>query len=216
MVANHKLLSHTHVHILIRKFESENFLGDIEHNWVSLSLDQEVEWSIIDVVSDWSTEGLGGLTAEHNVKTCLLAWWNNLREWATLLQLWILVNQDPHIDVLSQVVGNDEALGGGRLNEDGFEVDLLWTSINLLELLSRKLDTTVANLSLSLWLSFPFSLDDSILVCISTKSCKVRLRWLISIYWLFNIKKINLCWDLELWLLHIWVHTKIWIFFNFF
>ena len=92
MVANHKLLSNTHIHVLVRKLESENFLGDIKNNWVSLSLDQEVEWSIIDIIGDWCTEGFGGLTAEHNIETCLLAWWNHLREWATLLQLWILVN----------------------------------------------------------------------------------------------------------------------------
>lgn len=101
-----------------------------------MCLNKEIEWSIIDIVRDWSTECLSGLTAEHNIKACFLAWWDHLRKRATFLELWVLINEDSNIDVLSQVVGDDEALGGGGLNKDCFEVNLLWACVNLLKLLT--------------------------------------------------------------------------------
>ena len=66
--------------------------------------------------------------------------------------------------MLSQVVGDDEALGGRRLDEHGLEVDLLWPSIDLLQLLTSEFYAAVSDLSLRLWLSLPLSLDDPVLV----------------------------------------------------
>ena len=76
-----------------------------------MGLDQEVEGSVIDVVGDWSTEGFRGLTAEHNVKACFLTWWDHLGEGTTLLELLVLVYKDSNIDVLSKVIGDNEAFG---------------------------------------------------------------------------------------------------------
>lgn len=84
VVADHQLLGDTHVHIVIRKFESEYFFGNIKNNWVSLSLNEEIKWSIVDVVCNWSTECLCSLTAEHNIKACFLSWRDHLRKWGAL------------------------------------------------------------------------------------------------------------------------------------
>jgi len=66
--------------------------------------------------------------------------------------------------MLPEVVGDDEALGGRRLDEHGLEVDLLWPGIDLLQLLTSEFYTAVSDLSLRLWLSLPLSLDDPVLV----------------------------------------------------
>ena len=78
VVADNKLLSNTHIHILIRELKSEHLLGDIKHNWVGLSKNEEVEWPIVDVVGDWGTESGGGLAAEDDIEACFLARWDNL------------------------------------------------------------------------------------------------------------------------------------------
>jgi hypothetical protein len=110
MVANHQLLCDTHIHIFFRKFKSEDFFGNIKNNWVSLSLNEEIERSIVDVVGNWSTECLCSLAAKYNIKACFLPWWDHLRKWGTLLELWILINENSNINVLSQVVSDNEAL----------------------------------------------------------------------------------------------------------
>lgn len=85
MVADYELFCDAHVHVLVGEFESQYFLGHIQHDWISLCLHKEVKGSIVDVVGDWSAERLGGLAAEHDVEASFLAWWNHLGEWATLL-----------------------------------------------------------------------------------------------------------------------------------
>lgn len=135
-----------------------------------MSKNEEVKWSIINVVSDWSTESGGSLAAEYDVEACFLTRWDNLRKWATLLELGILINKKTNIDVLSEVIGYDETLCGGGFDEHSLEVDLLRTSIDLLKLFSGKLDTAVSYLCLSLRFGFPLSLNDSILICISSLS----------------------------------------------
>lgn len=209
MIADNELLSNAHVHIFVGKFKSENFLGDIENNWVSLSKNEEVEWSIINVICDWSTESGGSLAAEYDVETCFLTRWNNLREGTALLELGILINKKSDIDVLSEVVGYDETLGGGGFDEHSLKIDLLRTSINLLELFSSKLDTAVSHLSLGLRFGFPLSLDDSILICISSLShaSKICVRWFVTIDWLFDVEEIDLVRNEELWIKIGWIHA---------
>ena len=78
MVANDEGLGDLHVHVLVREFKSQDFLRDLELDWISLSLDKEIEGPVVDVVGDWSAESLGGLAAEYDVETSLLAWWYHL------------------------------------------------------------------------------------------------------------------------------------------
>jgi hypothetical protein len=164
VIADDELLGDAHVHVVVRELESQDLLRDVEDHWVSLSLDEEVEGPVIDVVGDGSAERLRGLAAEHNVEASLLTRWYHLGERAALLQLGILVDEKPDVDVLPQVVGDDEALGRGGLDEDGLEVDLLWTSIDFLQLLASELNTAVPDFSLCLWLGFPLPLHDPVLI----------------------------------------------------
>lgn len=161
---------------------------------------KEVEGPVVDVVGNWSAESLGRLAAEHDVEASFLAWWDHLREWATLLEFRVLVDQKPHIDVLPEVIADDEALGSRGLDEDGLEIDLLWTSIYLLQLLSSELDATVPDLCLCLWLSLPLSFHDPVLVCFSSvaKASEVRLGGLVAVDRLLDVKQVDLCWYLEL------------------
>jgi len=43
-----------------------------------LGLDEEIEGPVVDVVGDWSAEGLRGLAAEYDIEASLLAWWYHL------------------------------------------------------------------------------------------------------------------------------------------
>lgn len=106
-----KLLGDTHVHVVIGELEAQDFLGNIEHYWIGLCLNQEVKWPIVDVVCDGSSECLGLLTAKDDVEASFLPRWDDLREWAASLQLRVLIHEKANVDVLSQIVGNDEALG---------------------------------------------------------------------------------------------------------
>ena len=89
---------------------------------------------------------------------------DHLREGARLREFRILVDQESHVDVLAQVVGDDEALGGRGLDELRLEVDLLRASLDLLELLASQFGRAVADLGLSLGLRLPLALDDAILI----------------------------------------------------
>jgi hypothetical protein len=157
-------------------------------------LHQEVERPVVDVVGDRSAEGLGGLAAEHDVEAGLLTWWDHLRERAALLQFGVLVHQEPDVNVLPQVIGDDEALGGRGLHEDCLEVDLLRASVDLLELLARELDAAVPHFGLGLRLGLPLPLDDPVLVSLSTmpEACQISLSRLVAIDWLLDVEEIDL------------------------
>lgn len=113
--------------------------------------------------------------------------------------------------MLSQVVGDDEALGGGGLDEDGLEIDLLRTSVDLLQLLAAELHAAVSDLCLCLWLSLPFSLHDPVLVCFSsvTKAGEVRLGRLIPVDGLLDIEQVDLRWGLKPWRRKTSVHAEV-------
>ena len=194
VIADDELLGDAHVHVVVRELESQDLLRDVEDHWVSLSLNEEVEGPIIDVVGDGSAESLRGLAAEHNVEASLLTRWYHLGERAALLQLGILVDEKPDVDVLPQVVGDDEALGGGGLDEDGLEIDLLRTGVDLLQLLAAELHAAVSDLCLCLWLSLPFSLHDPVLVSLSAVSepREVRLRGLVAVDGLLHVEEVDL------------------------
>ena len=135
-----------------------------------MSCDEEIEWSVVDIISDWSTESCGCLTAEDDIETCFLTRWDDLRERATLCKLLILINKETNIDVLSEIVGHDETLGRRGFDENSLKIDLLRTSVDLLELFSSELNTAISNFGLRLRLSLPLSFDDSVLVGISSLS----------------------------------------------
>lgn len=174
-------------------------------------MDEEVERPVVDVVGDRRTKGFGGLAAEDDVETGLLSWRNHLRERTTLLELWVLINKETDVYVLPQVVGDDKALGGGGLDEDGLEVDLLWSCIDLLQLLPGELDAAVPDLCLGLGLCLPLSLHDPVLVCFSSVSetREVRLRRLVAVDGLLHIEEVDLRRHLESWGGHPGVHTEV-------
>ena len=120
-----------HVHAVIFEVEFDHLLREFETDWVCLCETQEAEWSIVDVVCDLLVEDLGLLGAESDVKAGLLTWRNDLAEWGALSKLWVLVDHDSHVNVLSQVIRDVERPSGGALDEDVLEVDLLRTSVNL-------------------------------------------------------------------------------------
>jgi hypothetical protein len=162
----------------------------LQFYWVSLSLNEKVEGPVIDIVGNGSAESLRGLAAEYDIEAGLLAWWYDLGERAALLQLWILVDEKPDVDMLSQVVGDDEALGRGGLDENGLKVDLLRSSIDLLQLLASELYAAVSDLGLCLWLSFPLPLHDPVLVGFSSSSetRQVGLSGFITVDWLLYVQ----------------------------
>jgi hypothetical protein len=119
--------------------------------------------------------------------------------------------------MLPQVIGDNEALGRGGLDENSLEVDLLRPSIDLLQLLTGQLNTAVSDFRLSLGLSFPLSFHDSVLVGFPSMSetGEIRLRRLIAVDWLFHIQEIDMGWHLKSRGRHLRVHAKVWVFFDF-
>lgn len=103
--------------------------------------------------------------------------------------------------MLPEVVGDDEALGGRRLDEHGLEVDLLWPSIDLLQLLASEFHTAVSDLSLRLRLSLPLSLDNPVLVSLSAvaQSGQVGLSGLVTVNWLLYVEEVDLSWQSQFW-----------------
>ena len=133
------------------------------------------------------------LTAKDDVEASFLSWWDDLRERATSLQLRILIHEKAHVNVLSQIVGNDEAFGRLRLDKHSLEIDLLWSGVDLLELFTGELDAAISHFRLRHRFCLPFSLDDPVLVRFSSmsKTCQISLVRLVSIDWLLHVEKVD-------------------------
>lgn len=159
-----------------------------------MRLHEEVERPVVDVVRDRRAECLCGLAAKDDVEAGLLPRRDHLGKRAALLQLGVLVDQKADVDVLPEVVGNDEALGGGGLDEDGLEIDLLRPCVDLLQLLATELYAAVPDLCLGLWLGLPLSLHDPVLVGLSAVSepREVRLRGLVAVDGLLHVEEVDL------------------------
>ena len=93
-----------HVHAVVTELEFHHLRRKLEADRVGLGLDEEAERSVVDVVSDGSVERLHHLRAEDDVKASFLARWDDLAERRAAAELRELVDHEPHVDVLPQIV----------------------------------------------------------------------------------------------------------------
>lgn len=127
-------------------------------------MNQESKRPIVDIICNWGSESFCRLTTENYIKPSFLPWWNNLTQRRTLLQFRILINKQPDINMLSQVISNNKTFRRRTLYKNSSKIYLLWAGIYLLKLLPGKFNTAISDFYLSLRLCFPFFLDYPILV----------------------------------------------------
>ena len=169
---------------------------------------KEGKGPIVDVVRDGHVERLDLLRAEDDVETSLLARGDHLAQRCAVEELGVLVHHDAHVDVLTKVVRDVKRLGRHTLNEDVFEVDLLWASNDFLQLFSCQVNLAVAKLVLGGWFRLKLFLDDTVVGLLLTGSHPVKVGggWLVLTNGLLDVQGIDLlnefkprlgCWSIH-------------------
>lgn len=218
LVSDFKRLLHGHLSVIaiIAEGEAENFAGELKTHGVCLRLHKESEGPIVDVVCDGDVEGLDLLRAEHNVEASLLSGWDHLTQRGTVAQLWVLVDHESDVDALAKIVRDVKRLGRLTLDEDVFEVDLLGSSDDLLQLLSCQFDLAVTELVLRRWLRLKLLLHDTVvrLLLASPHTIEVRSSGFVLSNRFLHVERVNLLDEFKLWLGRSHIHSEVKVVFD--
>ena len=215
IVCKDQTLRSKHFHTIFVEVELEQFFAQFKTDWIRLCRHQEVEGSVVDVVCDGSAEGFYCLTAEDDVKACLLTWRNHLAQRSRHLEFGISIYHQSNIDVLTKIIRYNERFCGLTLHKNVFEVDVGWANSYFLELLTSEFSSAVFKLSLSYRFCLKLTLDQLVYHRLFFRShFVVVLGWLIFIDRSLNIKWFDGLIGLKPWFSKVIAHSEIEVLLN--
>ena len=140
-----------------------------------------------------------------------MAWGDNLTQRRTVAKFGVLVYHKAHVDVLTKVIRNVKRFGRFTFYENVLEIDLLRPSDYLLQLLSSKLDLTVAKFILSSWLSFELLFNDSVVSLLLTGAHTVKIcrSWFVFADRFLNIKRVNVLNEFKFGFSHLKLYAQV-------